>query len=233
MDSGEADAERLFDMTRALVERLDELDPAEQVRVLLALGKALDDRGDYDAAFVAYECANAMHRAMIDYDVAVDEARFAAVEAIFSPALFSWAAGHGARRASGSSSSSVMPRSGTTLVEQITGRPRERGAVEDISCSGWSAASRLGGLRFRTGRWPERGRSARRRAGLPDAMPPAPSAESRVTIKRLENFEYPAQVAASSARRTPPHPLSPRSARRLLFRLRHAVPRGAGLQLRP
>ncbi len=194
MDSGEADAERLFDMTRALVERLDELDPAEQVRVLFALGKALEDRGDYDAAFDAYACANAMHRAMIDYDVAVDEARFAAVEAIFSPALFKRLGGAG-RGAPGERPIFIvgMPRSGTTLVEQIiSAHANVHGAGEDNLMQRLvGGAAGPGGSRFP--HWAAGLNEADLRAvgqACLDAMPPAPSAESRVTIKRLENFEY-------------------------------------------
>ena len=194
MESGEAEAEQLFAMTRALADRLDELDSAEQVRVLFALGKALEDRGDYDAAFDAYARANAMHRGMIDYDLAADEARFAAVETIFNPALFERLGG-GDHGAAGDRPIFIvgMPRSGTTLVEQIiSAHPDVLGAGEDNLMQRLvGAATGPGGARFP--HWAASMTEADLRAvgqACLEALPPATAGQSRVTIKRLENFEY-------------------------------------------
>ncbi len=109
MDSGDAEAERLFALTRDMAAMRDQLPVDAQVRVLFALGKALEDRGEFDAAFEAYASGNALHRTTIAYDVAADEARLAAVERVFNSRSVRTAGrqGLGARRATGRSSSSA------------------------------------------------------------------------------------------------------------------------------
>ena len=97
--------------------------PEERVTAGFALGKALDDADRYDAAFAAYERANKSYRELrwtagdrFDPDALrrqVDE-----TIAAYTPAFFAAAAGWGAP-----SDLPVfvvgMPRSGTSLVEQI------------------------------------------------------------------------------------------------------------------
>jgi tetratricopeptide (TPR) repeat protein len=95
----------------------------ERSAAAFALGKALDDAGRFDEAFAAYEQANSMHRAAraaagdwfdgVALSRQVDE-----IISAFTPAFFAGVAGWGTR-------SEVpvfivgMPRSGTSLVEQI------------------------------------------------------------------------------------------------------------------
>jgi tetratricopeptide (TPR) repeat protein len=92
--------------------------PRQRGTVLYALGKALDDIGDTDAAFAAYEQGAAMISAESKYDPAADTefvddvvtncdraffARLSPSEAVENRAIFVLG----------------MPRSGTTLTEQI------------------------------------------------------------------------------------------------------------------
>ena len=83
-----------------------------------ALGKAYDDIGSYDTAFAHLERANGLARKTVDFDKAHIEQVIARHAATFDQAMMASAEGHGCE-------SDVpvfivgMPRSGTTLVEQI------------------------------------------------------------------------------------------------------------------
>ena len=88
-----------------------------------ALGKALDDAGRFDEAFAAYERANSIYRAARAaagdwFDAAGLSRQVDEIIATFTPGFFAKVAGWGTR-------SEVpvfivgMPRSGTSLVEQI------------------------------------------------------------------------------------------------------------------
>jgi tetratricopeptide (TPR) repeat protein len=95
-----------------------------------ALGKAFMDIGDSDRAFAHLHAGNRMKRETIQYDPATTTAWLARVAAVFSPALLARLGGAGA-----ASEMSVfvlgMPRSGTTLVEQIlASHPAISGAGE-------------------------------------------------------------------------------------------------------
>jgi len=96
-------------------------------RVLLgyALGKELDDLGQYEEAFKCFALAAAARRRQLAYDVAVDERRLRRMIEAYPPAP--------GRAASGRVDSSRfifivgLPRSGTTLVDRIlTGLPGVR-----------------------------------------------------------------------------------------------------------
>jgi len=107
-------------------------DPATPGRdaLLFALAKAYDDLGDYDRAFEAFQAANALHRVGLDYDPATAERAADALIGAFDEALVERSSGLGCP-----SERPVfivgMPRSGTTLVEQIlASHPDVHGAGE-------------------------------------------------------------------------------------------------------
>ncbi len=83
-----------------------------------ALGKALEQRGRYSEAFAAYAQGNLLRRRDNPFDVEAFEQRAQRIRAFFSPAFF-------AGRAGGGDPSSApifivgLPRSGSTLIEQI------------------------------------------------------------------------------------------------------------------
>jgi tetratricopeptide (TPR) repeat protein len=83
-----------------------------------ALAKALEDTGDYDRAFEHLLKGNALKRRLLQYDEAKLAAEFRSIAKIFDPPMFERFAGAGAP-----SDLPVfiigMPRSGTSLVEQI------------------------------------------------------------------------------------------------------------------
>lgn len=91
--------------------------PASDSRTLhLRLGRLLDKKGDYDAAFDHYLRGNALKRS--DYDADAVLGRFDEIRDFFSESRMA-----GLPRATNRSQTPVfivgMPRSGTTLVEQI------------------------------------------------------------------------------------------------------------------
>lgn len=95
-----------------------------------ALGKSLEEAGEYQQALPYLVEANALKRAGYDYDPKSSEAAFADIAAAFSPELF---AAHGGAGVSDATPIFVlgMPRSGTTLVEQIlASHPEVFGAGE-------------------------------------------------------------------------------------------------------
>ncbi len=105
--------------------------PAEQkLHLGFAIGKALEGAGDYAAAFRYLDAANRLRRAGYSYDPADSEAAFAELETTFTPELFAARSGHGVEDATPIFVLG-MPRSSTTLVEQIlASHPDVTGAGE-------------------------------------------------------------------------------------------------------
>lgn len=83
-----------------------------------ALGKALEERGDADAAFAHYAAANALRRTHIAYDAAETTAFVDGLIATLTPELLKARAGAGCDAADPVFILG-MPRAGSTLVEQI------------------------------------------------------------------------------------------------------------------
>ena len=103
---------------------------ADRATLHFGLGKAFLDIGDSAAAFRHYDEGNRLKRSTFAYDADADERWMASVAQVFSPALLKAKAGQGAR-----SDLPVfvlgMPRSGTTLIEQIlASHPMVHGAGE-------------------------------------------------------------------------------------------------------
>jgi tetratricopeptide (TPR) repeat protein len=104
--------------------------PRDLIRLQFALGKAYDELGDYDRAFGHFRDGNARQDANAPYDEAGSVRHFDAIREVFTPEL-------AARHAGAGSASRLpilivgMPRSGTTLVEQIiSSHPQVNGAGE-------------------------------------------------------------------------------------------------------
>ncbi len=92
--------------------------PPDRMHLAFGLGKALDDVGQYQEAFDYFLEGNALKRASFDYDRTDSERAFADVKASFSPEFFGRGAGAGNPDATPIFVLG-MPRSGTTLVEQV------------------------------------------------------------------------------------------------------------------
>ncbi|MEI9989103.1 MAG: sulfotransferase [Rhizomicrobium sp.] len=102
----------------ALAREGPSLGDAQNVELHFALAKAYDDLARYDEAFEQMRAGNALKRTLISYDETSVAEFFTAIAAAFSPALVRSRAGAGDL-----SDAPVfvvgMPRSGSTLVEQI------------------------------------------------------------------------------------------------------------------
>jgi len=101
----------------AAMEALAGAPDADVVQLEFGLGKAWRDAGDVDRAFAHFAAGNRLKRASFTYDVEADAARFAGYAAL-TPAALTHDAAQGV-----ADERPVfivgMPRSGTTLVEQI------------------------------------------------------------------------------------------------------------------
>jgi tetratricopeptide (TPR) repeat protein len=99
----------------------EQLPVAQRLRYCFALGKAWDDAGDVDRAFAAYAEGNRLQHGLLGYDEAREAALAQRVMAVFDSDFMArrrdW---QGARDPARTPIFIVgMPRSGTTLIEQI------------------------------------------------------------------------------------------------------------------
>jgi len=99
------------------VERGD-LTDVEDIHFRFALGKAMEDRKDYDRAWHFYHTGNQRQRLTVEYEPVEFEKRQTAIKNVFDENLFRKRSGVG--YAAGRPIFIVgLPRSGSTLVEQI------------------------------------------------------------------------------------------------------------------
>jgi tetratricopeptide (TPR) repeat protein len=102
----------------ALADNIAALPDKQQIELQFALAKAYDDIGRQEDAFRKLLAANAQKRRRIVYDATATLATFAAIQSVFTPELIQAFAGAG-----DPTSTPVfivgMPRSGSTLIEQI------------------------------------------------------------------------------------------------------------------
>jgi Flp pilus assembly protein TadD len=121
---------------RALFSRIEAaldtpgLEAAQRHRLHLALGKAADDLGDHALAMQHFDAADTVRRASLAFDTAAFEAEVARLIAHATPELMARAPQLGSDDATPVLIVG-MPRSGTTLVEQIiSSHPEVAGAGE-------------------------------------------------------------------------------------------------------
>ncbi|MFS8137252.1 MAG: tetratricopeptide repeat-containing sulfotransferase family protein [Thermomonas sp.] len=102
---------------QAQLRRID-LDDDQRLHVSFALGKALEDIGEYEASFACYAKGNAIRRQQLPYSAGQNSLRRRHAQAAYTPEFFA------KRIGSGSDDPAPvfvlgMPRAGSTLVEQI------------------------------------------------------------------------------------------------------------------
>lgn len=119
-----------FAALQQLAGRCAQLSVEESVYLHFALGKCYDDSGDYERAFAHYREGCRLKRGTLNYDPHLANAQFDAVISVFDKAAMARLAGLG-----NPSRLPVfvlgMPRSGTTLIEQIVAsHPEVHGAGE-------------------------------------------------------------------------------------------------------
>lgn len=108
----------------------DDLSDDDRLQMEFALGKALEDRGDADAAFTCYRTGNALRRKALPWDAGRMSAFVDAAIETFTPELFAARAGQG-DPAPDPIFVIGMPRAGSTLIEQIlSSHPQVEGTTE-------------------------------------------------------------------------------------------------------
>jgi tetratricopeptide (TPR) repeat protein len=137
----------------AMARNVSSLDEEEQIFLRFALGKALKDVGDHEKSFAHLRAGNALKRKRVAYDSEATLRMFDRTQSIFDRERI--------RRSEGSGCSSEtpifilgMPRSGTTLVEQIlASHPKVFGAGERDDFS--AIVAKLGAEQRITADFPE------------------------------------------------------------------------------
>jgi len=175
-----------------LARRTPPLAAEEQVYLNFALGKAHADIGDAERSFQLLREANALKRARTIYDEAATLGVLERTRAAFTPERMAAAAGRG-------EPSPVpvfilgMPRSGSTLIEQIlASHPQAFGAGEIVDFD--KAIAGLGGAEAEALHRPEvaaamSGESLRRLgAAYVERLRAASPAAARIANKTTENF---------------------------------------------
>jgi tetratricopeptide (TPR) repeat protein len=156
-----------------------------------ALAKALEDCGDYTRAFEHFQIGNGCKRRQVEYDEASDVRLFESIASIFDGPLLDRFEGEG-------DPSAVpifvlgMPRSGSSLVEQIlASHPQVQGAGELLDLDRIATGAKAAGS---PGRYPESiaamdGPGLRRLGQIYLSRLPAPvPGKVRVTDKLPGNF---------------------------------------------
>ena len=96
----------------------DDLKEGSRVHFLFALGKAYEDKGDYQKAWQHYHQGNQLNRESVSYDPVANELQLKKIESTFTKELF--LANEGAGHEAPDPIFIVgLPRTGSTLVEQI------------------------------------------------------------------------------------------------------------------
>ena len=102
---------------QAQLQRTD-LDEEQRLQLDFALGKALEDAGDYAASFMHYAQGNALRRDQLPYDAAQATQRRRRAQSVYTAKFFMERAGSGDPDLAPIFIVG-MPRAGSTLVEQI------------------------------------------------------------------------------------------------------------------
>jgi tetratricopeptide (TPR) repeat protein len=126
----------------------DDLSPSAEVHFRFALAKACEDAGDYDRAWEFYHSGNERQRPLVSYDPAGFEDRHRQIAAVFSREFLDQHEGEGFK-----SDAPIfivgLPRSGSTLIEQILASHSQVEGTLELSTLGEIAVS---AGRYRRGR---------------------------------------------------------------------------------
>lgn len=119
-----------FQLLQRAIERLGDLNDEQRATVHYAAGKAYDDLNDYAAAFDHFRKANEINRKIHEFDAEAYAERGERLIAFASPALMTRCGGEGVNDAAPVFICG-MPRSGTTLMDQMFSRhPRVQAGGE-------------------------------------------------------------------------------------------------------
>lgn len=150
----------------AMLQQLENprLTEAGDIHLRFALGKAFEDRKDYDQAWHYYHTGNQRQRMTVAHDPLELEFRFKAVREVFSKEFIKQHAGKGCN-APDPIFIVGLPRSGSTLVEQILASHSQVEGTAELPVLGRLANS-IGRYRTDGIRYPESARELRDRDWL-------------------------------------------------------------------
>ena len=134
----------------AQLERGD-LTDSERIHFSFALGKAHEDKGDYAAAWSHYDAGNRLQRPLVKHDPLELEKRHEDIRTVFEGEFLARHAGHG-HEAADPILIVGLPRSGSTLIEQILASHSRVEGTSELPTLGKIATSigryRPGGVQF-------------------------------------------------------------------------------------
>ena len=131
----------------------DDLPEADAISIHFALGKAFEDKKDYDNAWHHYHTGNQTQRMTVKYDPGELEYRFKKTRDVFSQEFLAERSGNG-YEAPDPIFIVGLPRSGSTLVEQILASHSQVEGTAELPVIGRLANS-IGRYRTDTVRYPE------------------------------------------------------------------------------
>ena len=105
------------------------------VHFRFALGKAYEDRKDYDKAWAYYHSGNERQRALVNYDPVANSTEKDAIRSYFTRDLLSKAEGNGYPD-EGPIFIVGLGRSGSTIIEQILASHSQVEGTEELSVLG-------------------------------------------------------------------------------------------------
>lgn len=129
------------------------LSEVEDVHFRFALGKAMEDKKDYEKAWHYYHTGNQRQRMLVEYEPLELEKRFTAIKSVFNEALLQERAGAG-YDAPDAIFIVGLPRSGSTLIEQILASHSQVEGTSELPVLGRIAES-IGHYRTDGVRYPE------------------------------------------------------------------------------
>ena len=110
-----------------------ELSVGNRVYLNFTLGKSFEDEGKYEQAFAHFRTANALQRSILPYDAERTAREFAGLKSIFTAEFFAERAGAG-HPAADPIFIVGLPRTGSTLVEQILASHSEVEGTRELPC---------------------------------------------------------------------------------------------------
>ncbi|MCH7822137.1 MAG: sulfotransferase [Proteobacteria bacterium] len=131
----------------------DELDESADIHFRFALGKAFEDKKDYDQAWNYYHSGNQRKRMTLKHEAMEMELRHTALKTVYDRAFIQERSGHG-YEAPDPILIVGLPRSGSTLVEQILASHSQVEGTSELPILGKLSES-IGQYRTDTIRYPE------------------------------------------------------------------------------
>lgn len=126
----------------AMAEQLarGDLSDSERIHFSFALGKGYEDKGDYDAAWSHYDAGNRLQRPLVKHDPLELEKRHQDIRAVFDRDFMARHAGSG-HEATDPILIVGLPRSGSTLIEQILASHSQVEGTSELPTLGQIATS--------------------------------------------------------------------------------------------